>query len=243
MNKMKAWISSPKAVLPCFCIAVLLLSGSAIGGARAAMVYSGENYPAQISTAALSVALVEESAGAAYKEYEAGSAKNGEEALAGLLNGIASGEEKIKPGKKYAERLGVKNTGGTAQYVRVTVYRYWTGKDQKTKVRTASPDYIDFDFAQESWEQDWTASTAERTVFYYTKPLQPGESAYFAEGLTIDERVLTEKEGDELVYGDLFFHVKVGVDAVQTHHAEDAALSAWGRAVTIDKDGTLGLGE
>lgn len=243
MKRLREWLSSPKAVLPCFCAAALLLLGSAIGGARAALVYSGENYPAQISTSAVSVALVEENAGTGQKEYTGGSTEDGEEGLPELLRGMVPEGEKIRPGKKYAEKLGVKNTGKTEQYVRVTVYRYWTGADRETRVRTASPEYISLHFAEEGWEQDLTASTAERTVFYYKKPLRAGETVYFAEGLSVDDRVLMETEGEALVYGDLSFHVKVGVDAVQTRHAEEAVLSAWGRAVTVSEDGTLALAE
>ena len=40
-------------------------------------------------------------------------------------------------------------------------------------------------------------------------------------------------------YDGVQFGVEVEADAVQTHNAEDAIWSAWGRRVNIAEDGTL----
>lgn len=107
----------------------------------------------------------------------------------------------------------------------------------------------------------------ERTVLYYSKPLvteeeaknEGGESTTqpFADTLRIDGSIAsivsqtktTEKTANgefttivtTYKYNGVTFIIKAQVDAVQTHNAEDAILSAWGREVSIAEDGTLSL--
>lgn len=144
MKRLRKLMDSPKATMTVFGIAAVLLLSSTIGGARAARIYGEENFRTDIETTAISTALVEEIAG---KESE------GEGRSLNLLEGMIPEGEKIKPGKKYAEKLSVENTGETEQYVRVTVYKYWTkeaqtgagadaAKNQREKDRDANPAYI-----------------------------------------------------------------------------------------------------
>ena len=301
MKRLRKLMDSPKATMAVFGAAALLLSSSTIGGARAARIYGEENYRTDIATTAISTALVEENDGTREKgrSLEAGEEGNGQEFR--LLEGMVPAGEKIKPGKKYAEKLSVENTGETDQYVRVTVYKYWT-KEVQTGAETsaegtdaegtdaaekrtekeldADPGYIklhllaadadaeggtagtegadtgaeradtgtdaDAEGVKSPWIIDRDASTAERTVLYYTKPLKPGESAAFMDGLTIDSAVAgilkTGADGSQAyAYRDLSFEVKAEVDAVQPRHGEEAILSAWGREVKIDGDGNLSL--
>lgn len=260
MKRLKELMASPKAAMAAFAAAVVLLLSSTIGGARAARIYGEENYQTTIETTAISTALLEENAGTK------GAEKIGEGSA--LLTGMIPAGEKIKPGKRYKETLSVENTGETDQYVRVTVYRYWTETVQEgsegtapvtEKDRTADPAYIRLHLsgagdgadigeapAGGDWVVDADASTTERTVLYYRNPLGPGERVAFMDGLTIDGAVagILKEEADGAVsypYASLSFEVKVEVDAVQPRHAEEAILSAWGREVTIDGEGDLSL--
>lgn len=249
MKKARKFMESPKGAAVVFGTAAALLAFSTIGGARAAVLYGIQNYPATIRTSAVSVGLVEENAGTEERKIE-----GTDTGAAALLEGMVPAGEKVSPGKRYEEILSVENTGETEEYVRVTVYRYWKrtetvgGESVTEKDRTVSPGYIKLDFREEGWEIDPAASTEERTVLYYRYPLKAGERVPFVEGLAIDSAVgeIREKgpEGETSYrYGDLAFEVKVSVDAVQTHHAEEAVLSAWGRAVSVDESGMLTLKE
>lgn len=121
--------------------------------------------------------------------------------------------------------------------------------------------------SEAGWVQDTSAytNTAERTVLYYNRPLggdnpnDPRVSVPFADTLTIspdaalyvDKTVETQTTTDgsktvvttTYVYENATFQIKVTVDAVQQHNAEDAIFSAWGRQVNIASDGTLSLAD
>lgn len=258
MKKIKEIISSPKGTAVLFAAAIALLLGSTVGGARAAVLYGQETAPRTIETAQLNVVLVEENDGT-----EGGRVIDmpADGAGAELLEGMVPENAKVQPGKRYTEKLGVRNNGGTAEYVRVTVWRYWAKADGdgtvKEKIRTIRPDYIGLNFLTEGsgWVVDTEASAkdwstdktfAERIVLYYTRPLASGETVYFADGLTVDERINDALRAQDGLLADgegIKFQVKVCVDAVQTHNGEDAVLSAWGRTVSIDDSGNLSLTE
>lgn len=257
MSRIHKIFSSPKGASALFALASVLLLGSAAGGTRAALLYGQETSPRTVRTAQLGVALAEENAGTkGVRLTELPAGETGED----LLKGMVPAGEKAKPGKRYAERLGVKNSGGAAEYVRVTVYRYWEKTDEagnpEGKVRTVRPDYIGLGFltgeagwildaeaSAKEWETDKTF--AERTVLYYTKPLNSGETVWFAEGLTIAPEINAAlgEQGLPGEDGGIMFRVKVCVDAVQTHNGADAVLSAWGRKVSMDEAGILSLAE
>lgn len=110
------------------------------------------------------------------------------------------------------------------------------------------------------WLVDETTLSEERMDLYYTRLLpagsEEGVTSLFADQLSIDGSVagwMTEDETAETVgdktyktitrtyaYDGHEFWLEVKVDAVQDHNAEDAALSAWGRSISID-DGILSL--
>lgn len=173
--------------------------------------------------------------------------------------------EPFKLGAVYREQLAVhnpKNNGADAaagaanitQYVRVTIRRYWVkpnGAGGWTKAPELDPDLIELGLAEgNGWVEDADARTRERTVLYYTRPLAPDETTpVFSRTLRIDPSVSatvsrTENGGtvtDTYIYDGAAFQLEVRVDAVQDHNAADAILSAWGRSVLIDADGTLRL--
>lgn len=188
--------------------------------------------------------------------------------------------EEFHLGVHYAERLEVHNpsaidTNGQQQnidqYVRVTITRYWTdqeGKDGK-KLASLDPALIQLllggvDIATDEgekvlfgngWLVDSEASTDERMVLYYAKPVKAGEKTDpFADTFmvsgdaakVIDEKTVSnDKDGVTVEhvyrYNNACFHLDVRVDAVQDHHAADAIQSAWGRTVTIDEAGKLSI--
>ena len=45
----------------------------------------------------------------------------------------------------------------------------------------------------------------------------------------------------DYTYDGISFAIDIEADAVQTHNAEDAIRSAWGRDVTIDSNGNIEL--
>mgnify|MGYP001028456102 CR=1 FL=1 len=236
MKKIKKIIFSPKATLVIFGAAIGLLLFSSIGGAQAALTYFSENHMTEIHTQKIDVALVE------------GDTLNPQS----LLGSLVGANEKLKTGVEYGEKLSVKNTGEIDQYVRVTIYKYWM--DGNGKKRDVDPGYINLGVKSGDtwgfpggWEVDTASSTKERTVIYYTKPLASGESAAFADTFSIASDVasiVTKKNGGgiDYPYQNLTACIEVDVDAVQTHNAEDAILSAWGRRVSGsggDENGAL----
>lgn len=243
MKKLKSFISSPKGTLAIFGTAIGLLLFSSVGGARAALTYYSENHMTKIETQRIDVALL-----------EGGTRVNGENASGELLQGLVSEGEKFQIGQKYDESLSVENTGEIDQYVRVIIYKYWVDQDGEKvqKVQNVDPYNIELTLANEDeWWEDTEASTRERTVLYCKKRLvgslseNSGDKVTkpFVTGLRINEdvgKIATEgADGVTFDYQGLKFQVKVDVDAVQTHNAEDAILSSWGKNVTVNEDGSL----
>lgn len=230
--------------------AVLLLS-SAIGSTRAALTYYSDNYTAKVTVSQIGVSLLENGDVVASRDYNGDKWNETSEAL--LQDMIPKGD-KLVPGKSYEEELTVKNSGSIDEYVRVSIVKSWVDKDGK-KETTLTPDLIELNLTDAGWIIDESASTAERTVLYYTTPLAPGESAKpFADTLRIDNSVaermtqtsVTDENGYTTItttydYDGVTFNVEAQVDAVQTHNAEDAIKSAWGVDAQISEDGTLSL--
>ncbi len=274
MRRIKRLASSPAVVLGALALAVGLLAFSAIGGTRAALTYYSEHYISTVQLQELGVSLLENGKVVATGNAAVGAgASVGEQASALLapgsliLQGQSQPEEETEPfklGAVYQEQLAVHNptdNGAAAaqgasnitQYVRVTVLRYWVkpnGAGGFTKSPELDPAMIDLNLITgNGWVEDPEAKTAERTVLYYTRPLQPGETTpLFADTLRIDPRVqVTVQQSTEggvltntYVYDNASFQLEVKVDAVQNHNVESAVRSAWGRAVTVD-GGTLSL--
>lgn len=209
-------------------MAVGLLMFSGIGGARAALNYVSETMALRVATGEMAVELWE----------------NGKQVPDGIL--LTGLEETIQPGKAYEESLTVHNSGELDEYVRLTVCRCWTvGEDRQA---TLSPALIELGSPGPGWVEDGTASTPERGVYYYTRPLAPGETtAPLFETLTVHPDVLSSvtlsADGTAATYDydGVSFLVQAEADAVQTHSAEDAILSAWGVGVQVDESGNLAL--
>lgn len=161
-------------------------------------------------------------------------------------------EEMLFTGKTYEQKVASKNIGGIDQYVRASVYRYWVDKDGR-KATEVSPNDIELVFG-EGWIEDAESRTAERSVLYYPYIVNSGATtSNLLEGIKLSDNVRTSFEHKERKtdtgatiitstrkYQDLKFVIEVKVDAVQTHNAEDAIESAWGRKVKIT-NGILSL--
>ncbi len=170
-----------------------------------------------------------------------------------LLENMVPEGEKFKIGVWYPEELKVMNSGTINQYVRVSLYKYWLDENGE-KVQTLTPDLIDLELQTDNgWMIDEESSTDERTILYYNRVLETGEtSPAFAGRLKIDQSVTakvtqtTEKtaNGSKIIttydYDGVQFCIEATVDAVQEHNVEDAVWSAWGRKVTVN-DGILSL--
>lgn len=230
MKNFRKWITSPVVTVLLFAAAAGLLLFSTIGAARASQQIRSETYKGHVELDHIGVSLLEKSAQdeeariVAYRDYipnsedkwdEVKSNKYGTgtgELLQNLLEKNADGSmAEFVPGKTYQEELSVRNTGKINEYVRVTVYKYWTDPEGN-KVFTEdnakgsstpglSPDLIRLEWAnldsgdgKGSWIIDPMESTEteERTVLYYNRVLPVGEGADtppLTSTLTVDRRV------------------------------------------------------
>lgn len=230
---MKKVLSSPIATVVLFALAAVMLGFGGINAIQAAPRIESADYRAQVQLTNINVAVTEN-----------GNVVEGDGAL---LTGLASSGD-FKIGKTYDEVLAVRNTQhpsstnegeGIEEYVRVSVYRYWT--DDKGKAVNLDPSLIKLNFRTDNgWTIDEAASTSERTVLYY-KDILPvyeggkpavdandepavGDTNAFADTITIDGEV-----AKKYAYANAQFHIKVTADAVQTHNGTEAMTSAWGR--------------
>ncbi|MCM1190349.1 MAG: hypothetical protein NC541_13770 [bacterium] len=262
-------LASPIATVALFAVAAGLLLFSTVGGARAALIYASDNYSAEIRMSYIGVTLLEKGQGAEKSQVVA--SRDYSKVADGQWHGDEEGEllgwigqENFRLGERYEEVLSVQNTGQIDEYVRVTIYKYWLDAAGK-KTQELSPDLIELQLEnvgngpEDKWIEDKEAETAERTVLYYKEILEAGAvSDAFSSSLTVNADVASKviEERTEKVVGDTTyttvtstyaydgyrFVVKAQVDAVQTHSAEDAIWSAWGRRVTVDsEDKTLSL--
>ena len=224
MKRIRDFLSRPTVTIALFALALVLLGGSTLGGARAALTVESQDYNSQVETYNIEVELLE----------NGNTVEDGGTLLADLLQ--RNGDKALKTGKHYAETLAVQNTGAIDAYVRVSVYRYWLDENGD-KYPAMDSKWIMLGLNEsDGWSVDESSSTEERTVLYYSPVLASGEtSSPFLTYVSIDNkagRQVTQTEGNVItttyVYNDKSFCVEVHVDGVQTHNADQAKLSAWG---------------
>lgn len=265
MKKLRSFFRSPMGTLFSFMLAVLFLMTGTIGGVRAAPQIFNENSGyGGIQLDAIGVSLYEQTGSNAaeivgsrdYSRDYSNDSTTKEDFVEGgshiLLTKLLGNDDKIQLGRKYNEHLYVKNTGNIPEFVRVTIYKYWTDKNGiKTEATDKlSPDLIDLHLVTgEEWIEDTRPGTRtrERTVLYRTSVLSPNaESGLFADTLTLDSRIIdlvdiktsttaTTSDGRTITESVTWiaedgyqFWIEVEVDAVQNHNAKDAVRSAWG---------------
>lgn len=224
-----------------FAVAATLLIFSVAGSSQAALTYFSETYGAQVSMLDIGVTLVENGEDISSRDYTGGGdvwdTSQGE-----LVAKMLGEGEQLTPGHKYREELAVTNTGKIDEYVRVTIYRYWE-KDGEKRPEMNS-DLIDLHLTNlGAWRVDESSTTEERTVLYYTGILPVGGTTpAFSDTLEIKDEPIeaqvtkeysTDANGNLVIttkydYDGMKFVLRADVDAVQTHNAEDAMMSAWG---------------
>ena len=236
----KSVLRSPVFTVVLFVLAVALLGFGTVGAVQAAPRIQSADYRAEVTLTDIHTALVESSK--ADDSLDNFTVRQGDDKL--LTTMLAdNGDTALKIGKKYVERLAARNTitegrdrknaEPIEEFVRVTVRTYWT--DANGKNLQLDPDLVKIEWGTDNgWTIDEAASTKERTVLYYSDILQPGEtSREFVKSVTIDPAVLTavsqSGDGESYDYEGMKFYLDARVDAVQTHNADAAMTSAWGR--------------
>ena len=248
-----------------FAAAAVLLVGGSIGSARAALTYFSQTYTSRIQTQKIGVTLLENGNPIAWRNFDKKSADdiwdiNEVPVDERLLGGLLGEDESFVMGKAYKEELAVRNSGTIDQYVRVHVYRYWVEVDEngvEIKLQTKSPRLINLNLVnnESHWILDKETRTTERYTLYYNRILPAGETTpLFSDTLTVDgmtadhvtQDVTKREDGCTVItttydYDGVEFRLEVEVNAVQTHNAEDAIWSTWGRKVKISSDNRLSL--
>jgi hypothetical protein len=257
MKHLNKWGLTPvTAVL--FALAAILLLGSSIGGARAALTYYSETYSSRLQMYDIGVTLNENGHAVSWRDYDSGSDGQWSQSSGVLLADMLSEGESLVLGKSYPEALSVTNSGTIDEYVRVSLYKYWLDQDGQ-KLQELSPELIELALLCDQtgyangWILDSSASTRERTVLYYDSVLPAGETTVpLSDTLTVDGMVASKVSQEKKTengyttiittydYDGVRFQIEACVDAVQTHNAVDAIWSAWGRRVSVN-NGTLSL--
>ncbi len=249
-----------------FLCSLVILLGSTVNYARSALNIRSEKYVMDMEMYDIGITLNENEEAVAWRNYSGNDIWE-EDGIA-LLGHIA--EEDFSYGKIYPERLSVTNSGRIDTYVRVIIYRYWLDEEGK-KDLSLDPAYIDLHLTDsENWLKDESYSyDSEKNIYhetitlYYALPLKGKDSAsdpeertteLFADTLVVDgdikkyytQSTYVDDEGYTVVsnaytYNGRKFCIDVKADAVQTHNAEKAILSVWGRKVSIDDAGRMEL--
>ncbi len=243
MKKRRKASNNKKITYVLLALAMVLLLGSAIGSTRAALTYYSENYTAEITVSQIGVTLLENDKMVNRRDYnkdewdqETNNEKSKENGI--LLQNMVPEGEKFALNKEYQEKLSVQNSGSIDEYVRVRIYKYWTDKNGK-KETTLKPDLIHLNLVNTDKWIERQSDSKECTELYY-KGILPSKAKteLFADGIRIDGKLAEHAEVKEdpkthiitttYKYDGVEFHVDVEVDAVQTHNAQDAIMSAWG---------------
>ena len=247
--KRKKTASTLRTVL-LFVFAASLLAVGGIGTVTAAPAIISEYYSGGVEMYDIGVTLVENGTPVSSRTYSPNSNYVWDETYGALLGSLVPEGQEFHMGQTYPEALSVTNSGSIDEFVRVSVYKYWVDK-AGNKLPVLTPGEIDLNLVTDGgWGLDTNATTTERQVLYYTSLVPAGASTTaFSDTLTVNGRLpykVTQTTTGNVItttydYDGVTFMLDVQVDAVQTHSAEAAIKSAWGRAVTVSGDSlTLG---
>lgn len=212
--------------------AAVLLGLSAAGSTRAAIsATTNEAIIADFETSNVAVSISENG-----KNVENGT----------LLAGI----DDFCIGKTYDEVISFTNGEDYDAYARVIITKSWY--DGERKDQTLNPALIDLTLSDEdAWIMDEKASTPERMVYYYKKPVAASDSVDITDKLTVNQvitEIVTKSKVEAVPQGTIqtiynydgkSFSIDVLVDEIQTHNAFDAARASWGVYLDMDKNGTI----
>ena len=251
-----------------FVLATVMLFAGTIGGTQAVFADTSTDYLSQISMKHIGVALYENDMEKPVGERTYGTATVGGDSRTGESSGWAAneqdgplvindlkqkgamtGDKMIKIGKTYPFEITAKNTGTIPHYLRMVVYRYWVDEsgnkiiDTRYDPQTIETAFGTSDYNDKFWYKD-PFSTPERSIYYYRTILPVGEMTaplYTTLDISTDIRnyVRIKDNQYEYFYNGKQFEVYIEVDAVQTHHAQDAMRSAWG--MSGETMNTLGI--
>ncbi len=253
-------LRSPITTVVLFVLAAALLLFGGIGVAQSQPRFVSGDYQAQVVLTDIQTAITEYSESVTENNQVTGAethfiVREGDDDLLDEEKShflADNGDTAVKIGKKYPYQLAVRNVAQESedktpidQYVRVTVQKYWTdANNQRVKKQDLDPELINLEFdTSNGWVIDEDASTSERTVLYYKGTsedkgiLTPGgDSTPFTKSLTISGKTVTSVTrladgSNEYDYDGFKFRIKATVDAVQTHNADAAQTSAWGRTI------------
>lgn len=253
MSKLKKILRSRKTTFILFGLAIALLIGTAVGGAYAALTYFSGEYIAEMQMYDIGVTLNENGNPISWRNFDGADKGTWTEQVGTLLVNTVPEGETFNVGVAYPEALSITNSGTIDAYVRVRLDKYWVDAEGK-KLDDLSPALIQVKLANSSsWILDADESSDERTVLYYNQILPVGATTpAFTEQLLVNGALATKvtqtetkKDGKTVIttvydYDGVSLYLEAWVDAVQTHNAEDAIQSAWGRKVSVS-GGTLRL--
>ena len=260
MKHVKEFLKSKAGIISLLAVATALILIGGIGGTRAALSVYSEQYNSRLKTSDIGVSLYENDVLTSERDYDPDAGdyswiEIGSGALCQTLIGMDGEIDKeLKIGKSYKEELKVANSGNIDIYVRVLLWKYWAETDEEgniTKKRTdLDPDLIELHFLDDGWIRAAGDDelSKECTVLYYTRPLAAGEeTSLFTDFFRINDRVMNivsetstkDASGATVVtltyeYDGMQFVIEAEADAVQTHNAQAAILSAWGREASFN---------
>ena len=218
-----------------FFLAIVLLGASTVGSARAALQYQSDFIVSEFGMKEIHITIT---------DGEDSIAKNG---LVRYMLGLSESDPlTFLAGKKYSKDIYITNDGEIDEYMRVVVRKYWKQNGKLADPAVVKPGWITLEVA-DGWEPDTANSTAESAVYIYTpKAATAGEPIKFLTSVQIDKalRAANQSAPDAkgeitttYVYDGVEFCLEIEADGVQTHNAQDAIKSAWGKTVTAASEG------
>lgn len=244
----------PNKYLILFMTAIVLLTFSAVNGARAALEIRSGEYDAEFNMYHIGVTLLqgENKKEVAWRNYD----KEEETWITNDDIELFENVQNLRPGFNYTDEFRVRNSGQISEFVRVVITKYWV--DAQGNRRTdLNPAYIILEYDEDNWLLDKDYTTDERIVLYYPKALKVGEETEnFFKSISLDDEVRDKystlppeptDDGYHLItyvftYNGAHIYLSIEADGVQTHNAKDAIRSAWG--IELDAtDEELSLGD
>ena len=177
MRMLKRVFRSPAMSITLFLIAAILLLPGVIGVARAVLNYYSDSFITQVETDKIGLSLMENGEKISWRDFIGESDNKWSESSGTLLGNMLTDGEEVQLGRAYGEKLSVQNSGSIDEYVRVTIYKYWTDEDGM-KLQELSPSLIKLNLVNldSEWLIDEGSSTPERTVLFtagYSRPAVP----------------------------------------------------------------------
>lgn len=276
-----------KRTLALLAATALLFGGGGFAGTKAALTYFSNDYTAEFKLDHLQVHLIENGVDVCHDKNKMITVHRSDDATAkpkqekykgnlveylGYKNDTHYGDTaayklgtpgKVEPGRTYKEEIGAKNGNDINEYVRLTVRKYWVGKDGK-KQTALDPEFIKLtyngnDYNTDGWQENIKEATPESRTFYLNKILgDSASSPLLFNELTIDKEVAnlgnedvrsetrTDENGQTVTvieyrydYDDYTFYIEADVQAIQTHNVNDAISALWGVSNVSAKNGVV----